>query len=242
MSNIEINTAQNVTIEYELATLKDRAFAYFLDLIIMGVCFIIFLLLFLSITKSGDLKYFNYIIIIPISFFYSILFEVLKNGQTPGKIAMKIKVVKVDGKEPMLNSYLTRWVFSLLDIHLTFGSVATILVSSTRNHQRLGDILANTTVIRFKPNYSLNLSDLINRASLETYVPQYPEVRKFTDADMLLVKNTIERVREYPNQAHAEALTMLVDRIKDQLGIVHTPKNKLEFLKTLLKDYIVLTR
>jgi hypothetical protein len=151
-------------------------------------------------------------------------------------------VVKITGQEPSLNDYLTRWVFRMIDIYFSLGALASFLISSSDKNQRLGDILANTTIIKYKPNYNLNLSDLINRTTIENYQPKYPEVRKFKEEDMLLVKTVIERVRQYPNQAHYEALNTLVEKIKSQMNLKDIPRDKIEFLKTLLKDYIILTR
>lgn len=242
MSNIEINTSQNVTIEYQLASLKDRVFAFLLDFLI--IVFSIFFLLIFSIMVLGENKaqYALYLVAIPLFFFYSLLFEIFNGGKSPGKAALRIRVVKINGQEATLNDFLTRWVFRMIDIYFSLGSVASFLVSSSDKNQRLGDILASTTLIRYRPDYSFNLSDLLNRASVENYEPKFPEVRKFREEDMLLVKTMIERIRMYPNQAHYEALNMLVDKIRTELNIKEAPKNKIEFLKIILKDYIVLTR
>ncbi|MBX9851315.1 MAG: RDD family protein [Cytophagaceae bacterium] len=246
MANIEINTSQNVTIEYELAPLRDRILAFILDSIIMWagifVLFLLCLLFFQTRDMENFMGYFLYLVILPIFFFYSLVSEIIGNGLTIGKSALKIKIVKLNGKEPQLNDFITRWVFRSIDIYLSLGSIASLLISSSDKNQRMGDILANTAVIKFKPTYVIALKDLLNRTSLENYQPVYSEVTRFKDEDMLLVKQVIDRVEKHPNIAHYEALNQLVEKITQQLNISQRPKNKIEFLKTLLKDYIVLTR
>lgn len=242
MANIEINTTQNVTIEYELAPLRDRIIAYILDLLIMTGIYILALFLFMMISKGKNMELFFFLFVLPMFLFYSLLFEIFNNGRSLGKAALNIKVVKITGQEPSLNDYITRWVFRMIDIYFSLGALASFLISSSDKNQRLGDILANTTIIKYKPNYNLHLSDLINRTTIENYQPKFPEVRKFKEEDMLLVKTVIERVRQYPNQAHYEALNLLVEKIKGQMNLKETPRDKVEFLKTLLKDYIILTR
>ncbi len=59
---------------------------------------------------------------------------------------------------------------------------------------------------------------------------------------MLLIKNIIARYRSYPNQAHQEVVNQLVEKLQQELDINEIPRNKIEFLKTLIRDYIVLTR
>ena len=59
---------------------------------------------------------------------------------------------------------------------------------------------------------------------------------------MLLIKSIITRSRLYRNKAHREVVDDLVVRLKDELDLEKMPPNKIEFLKTLIRDYIVLTR
>jgi hypothetical protein len=51
----------------------------------------------------------------------------------------------------------------------------------------------------------------------------------------------LKKTTQYPNEAHKRAFDLLVEKIATELDL-KIPKNKVDFLKTLLKDYIVLTR
>ena len=59
---------------------------------------------------------------------------------------------------------------------------------------------------------------------------------------MLLIKQTIDRYIEYKNDSHRDAVHDLVILIKERLDIVEEIPNQVQFLRTLIKDYIVLTR
>jgi len=63
-----------------------------------------------------------------------------------------------------------------------------------------------------------------------------------SEKDMLLIKSIITRSRIYKNQAHRDVVNDLVLKLKDELNLDKIPPNKVEFLKTLIRDYIVLTR
>lgn len=241
MPNIEINTAQNVTIQYELAGLKDRILAFLLDMLILGAGFLI--LLGISAIMPGIARdIMLYAVAVPAIVFYSLVSEIVGNGQSIGKAALSIKVVKITGKHATLSDYLLRWCFRFIDIWMSLGSIASMLISSSSKAQRMGDMLANTAIIKAKPSINMSLHDLLNISSIDTYQPQFPEIRKMTEEDMLLVKTVIERVKKYPNAAHLEALDMMVKHMMHQLQIPSVPVNKTEFLRTLLRDYIVLTR
>jgi uncharacterized RDD family membrane protein YckC len=242
MRTIEITTTQNVTIEYELASFRDRFFAFFLDFWILNFSLLLLWLLWMYIFGMDSSSYFIYLVLLPIYLFYSPASEIWMNGQSLGKKAIGIKVAKLNGKQPVISDYLIRWAFRLVDIWFSSGTIAAVLVNSTLRGQRLGDMLAHTTVIKTRSSLSIGIADVLRINTRENYEPQYPQVARLNEQDMLLIKLVIERTKKYNNTAHKEALDMLVQKLKTVLDINETPKDKVGFLKTLLNDYIVLTR
>ncbi|MEW6470061.1 MAG: RDD family protein [Bacteroidota bacterium] len=242
--SIEIVTTQNVPIVYELAGLRDRALAFLLDSLIIWGGILVFGLLFLAagLWDEDSVIFYWFFIAIPIFFFYTPLMEILNDGQTVGKMALRIKVVKLNGREVSLGDYLMRWVFRSIEIYFCAGSIASMMVSSSDKGQRLGDLLANTTVIRLQPRLNMTMSDLQRINTKENYQPRFPEVRKVSEEDMLLVKHVLERFQKFSNNAHKQALIETAEAMARQLHLDKAPNNKVEFLKVLLRDYIVLTR
>ena len=80
-------------------------------------------------------------------FFYNLAFEILMNGQTLGKRALNIKVVRLDGTSPTIANYIFRFILWPIDVFLS-GSIAITLISLTKNGQRLGDLAGGTTVVK----------------------------------------------------------------------------------------------
>ena len=68
-------------------------------------------------------------------------------GQTLAKKLFRLHVVDLNGMSPHVGQALIRRVFDLLDI-FTLGVFGLLLVNYTETSQRLGDMLAETTVIR----------------------------------------------------------------------------------------------
>ena len=171
------------------------------------------------------------------------LFDILNNGQTPGKMAFNIRVIRLDGKEPKWSDKAIRAILHLIDSLFCFGLIGSMLVKTTLRSQRLGDLASNTTVIKlFSNRYSFNLSNVLSIHSIGTYTPQFPQVRNLTERDMLFIKTALTRHQEFPNQAHAAAIIDLSYHLRNILEIEDAPESHTEFLKTLLRDYIVLTR
>lgn len=247
MQTIDITTTQNVTIEYELAPLRDRILAFFIDLLIIvfGYLIVIYTLMSTLGTILEDGLVGNAVFgLMPIILLmgYQFLSEVLANGQSWGKKAMKIKVARLDGLEASTSDYLLRAVFHIVDTIFSGGVLAILFISSSAKNQRLGDLTANTTVIKLNSDMRFSLPDILKIDSLTDYEPQYPEVTRLTEQDMLVVKNAIKRYQLYKNQAHAVIISEVTKQVSEQLNITQVPKNKVEFLKILIRDYIVLTR
>jgi uncharacterized RDD family membrane protein YckC len=242
MKTTEINTAQKVTIQYELASLGNRFMAYFIDLLIMGGLLTLLAIMGGAADLFRNDSIFVYIILVPIFVFYTLASEILMDGQTFGKKAIGLKVVKLNGDAPSIHDYVMRWMFRFVDIFMSLGSVAALLINASAKSQRLGGLLSGTTVIRVNSQRTFSLNDILKISTIDTYEPQYPAVRKFNEKEMLFMKKVLERERRYPNDAHKKAVKDLSKHVGLQLGLTKIPKDRSKFLRTLINDYIVLTR
>jgi hypothetical protein len=182
------------------------------------------------------------LLIMPVMTFYTLVCEIWMNGRTPGKSLLGIRVIRIDGQQPSFADYLLRWSFRMIDIYLSFGLLAAIGISSNERGQRLGDTLSQCTVVRVSKKLHLSLADLMKIESRETYQPQYPQIAHFKESDIFLIKHTIERYQRYKNNAHQQALKELSRSFQDKLKCEIAPVNDIQFLRTLIKDYVVMTR
>jgi uncharacterized RDD family membrane protein YckC len=243
MKSIEIKTTQNVTLEYELADLRDRVVAFLIDLVIMGVVITVLSMVGFSTFVASDMaRQIFAIFLICIFLFYSLVLEIFNHGQSFGKMAMKIQVIKTVGGRATFSDYVARWVFRMIDIYFSMGGIASILVASSPKAQRIGDMVANTAVVKLTPKMDLKLADLLNIQSKESYTPVYTEAKHLEEEDVLLIKSALSRYTRYKNNGHQEAIRLLAQQIRNILGLSSTAEGDLQFLKTVLKDYVVLTR
>lgn len=245
--SVAINTAQNVTIEYELASLRDRCLAWLIDVFVVTFAYIIMFQLINVVVKFRHMGtgWGVFLGLLPflIYFLYNACFEIWNNGQTLGKKTMNIRVLRLDGKDPEWSDLLLRSVMHLVDSMFTLGFVGILLIKTTPKQQRLGDLAAHTTVIKlFSDSYLYRLDSILNIATSATYEPVFPQVKALSERDMIYIKTVLDRHKLYPNQAHHEVVEDLVTHLMPILQIEDRPPNRVEFLKTLLRDYIVLTR
>ena len=243
MKIIEIDTAQKVQIQYELAGFGNRAAAFLVDLMIIWGAF--FLTMVFALISLGEHTYgyaFYLMVVVPLLLSYTLISEILFNGQTIGKRLIGIKVVKLNGDAPTSQDFFMRWVFRPLDIWLSFGVLALVLIKYSERSQRLGCLLSNTAVIRLNQSRSFNLNEILKISSTKDYQPRYPQVVQFREEDMLFIKRVLERAKTYPNAAHQQAVKQLSQRVAEQLEVFKLEQKPSDFLRTLIMDYVVLTR
>ncbi|MGB6083749.1 RDD family protein [Moheibacter sp.] len=189
--------------------------------------------------------------------FYSLWTETLFNGQTLGKLICKIKVVKLNGYRAGFTEYFTRWAFRLIDfwtgsfmllffipifgeetavilagmLLMMSGLVAFILIIRTRNSQRLGDIVAGTTVLKLREKHSIDITILEDIK--ETYVPRYSQVMRLTDNDARIIKDTFVIARKNRDYTTLKRLRNKLENVMD----VKADQSDVEFIDTVMKDF-----
>ena len=144
---ITIPTPEGVELELTLAGLGSRAVAGAVDLILKLLLVGMLLTLLLGALGSAGV-----ILILPAiglsMLAYDVAFEVLADGRTPGKRGTGLRVVRSSGRRVDFMASMIRNLVRLVDGYpLGFmPTVVSILV--TRRNQRLGDLAADTVVVR----------------------------------------------------------------------------------------------
>jgi uncharacterized RDD family membrane protein YckC len=235
MEIITVHTTQNIDIDYEIGGLGERILAYLIDLAIFVALAIIGGILTSVLSDVGIAVYF--IIIGLTLLFYDLVCESFFNGQSAGKVVMKIRVISLDGTRPKFSQFLLRWLFRLIDFSLTswLGGVITIIL--TEKGQRIGDIIAGTVVIRTKPR--TNMNNLVFATVEDGYQPVFAQAGQLKDTDISLIHEVIE---SYFKTGNNVAVYKMADRIREYLQISLPPNmNSMQFLQTIIKDYSHIT-
>lgn len=244
MTEITINTAQNVTINFKAASLGERILAFAVDMALkiaylMAVYYLLYDVFnidrFLSSFDNWEYGVISFIIFIPF-IFYTLFFETWTGGQTPGKRLLKIKVVKLEGYQARFSDYFSRWLLRLVDILLFMGLPALLGIIFTRKSQRLGDMVTDSTVISVKSNVQLNhrfLNDLSNE-----YVVMFPTVLRLSDHDMNIIKKAYQTA---VLQNDVQMLHKLVLKIEEVTHIQNKNLNPHQFIQVIINDFNHLT-
>ncbi|MFN3020403.1 RDD family protein [Chryseobacterium sp. TY3] len=242
MNQIGINTSQNVNINFKIASVGERFFAFIIDMLIKGAYgFAVFWILFDVLGIGGlmqgwdswSIGAFMSIFYLPV-ILYTFVLESLFEGQTLGKKLLKIRVVKIDGYQATFVDYLMRWFMRLIDVYSNFGVVGLISMVSSKYNQRLGDVVSGCAVISLKNEF--NISHTILEELKEDYVPIFPQVILLNDNDMRIIKENYERAIKSKDNI---IIKKLADKIKQTINLDTTnfSYSDLQFINVVIKDY-----
>lgn len=234
MQTVRVRTTQNVFIDYPVASIGDRILGHLIDRIIL----ILYSVAVVAALVNLDVELW-YVWLILLGFpwmFYCLLFEIFMNGQTPGKQVMKTKVVRLNGTPPTVGDYLLRWIFSFVDFYILSGALAVVIIAMGGKGQRLGDIVAGTSVVKLIEQHQISANEVFVTAE-EMHVPTFTQVTQLSDKDIELILRALEVNRE---QGNVQPVMIITEKIKSLLGI-QTDLPPVKFLYTIIKDYNSLT-
>jgi uncharacterized RDD family membrane protein YckC len=180
-------TPENIPLILEPAGLATRFCAMFIDLLLQLLAGLVFLVLFASLAalgisfdflsgepgKGGVLGYIAIavLVLLVFAFFsgYFIVFELLWNGQTPGKRVFNLRVVRDGGYPIDLGASAARNLVRMADFLPISYALGALTMFFNPNYKRLGDLVGGTVVIKERPG--VNLPDF-KRSSTAAFVGQ----------------------------------------------------------------------
>ncbi|QAX86586.1 hypothetical protein C2E19_23275 [Pseudomonas sp. DTU12.3] len=141
----QVETPEGIDLPLRPAGLMVRALAFTIDLGLRGV---ILGVLFIALAFLGKLGMgLGSLLLFAVSWWYMVLFEVLRQGRSPGKQWMGLRVVHDDGTAVGWSASLLRNLLRFVDL-LPFGYFfGAISCLQHPTFKRLGDIAAGTLVV-----------------------------------------------------------------------------------------------
>ena len=141
----QVETPEGIDLPLRPAGLMVRAIAFTIDLLLRGL---ILGLLFLLLATLGKLGIgLGSLLLFAVSWWYMVLFEVLRQGRSPGKQWMGLRVVHDDGTPVGWSASLLRNLLRFVDL-MPFGYfLGAISCLQHPTFKRLGDIAAGTLVV-----------------------------------------------------------------------------------------------
>lgn len=147
-----IDSPEQVRFEVRLAGPARRGLAYAIDLLIkLGVLLGLGILLLIGGMSRSELGGWTLGVYVLVAFFmewgYGVLFESITSGRTPGKRAMRLRVVKEGGHPINFMDAFLRNLLRAADFLPSGYALGVVVMGLDPRFRRLGDLVAGTMVV-----------------------------------------------------------------------------------------------
>lgn len=230
---LQIDTPENVSFDYDvsgigsrfLAALVDTLLILLLQAIALGTAALVSQVDVLNDTLGPWVVAAFSLLAFVFFWGYYIFFEILWNGQTPGKRWVKLRVIRLDGTPVSVVEVIVRNLVRLIDFMpfaYAFG-VTTMFV--TEKSRRLGDLAAGTVVVHERLGADLLEGRVTRQAALSTVtarvgLPDNFPLEKLTERDIQMLEDFILRRAQLPNRS--ELARHILTSLYTRLGLAPT--------------------
>jgi uncharacterized RDD family membrane protein YckC len=218
--SLDVATPERVALTLPVAGIGYRCLAWLVDATLLFFFWVVAYFVF-SLLVSDILVFFRELSgltqtllglgLFATQWLYWTLGEVFFNGQTPGKRVLGIRVVRADGSPVGLYESAVRNLCRVVDFMPILYATGCISMLLTRQHRRLGDLLAGTLLVREE------------RIDLDKYTaaPEAPPVAAVASASTRLAAEDVELILAFlarAPQLEPEARFRLGTKLVEQLG------------------------
>ncbi|MGW4064447.1 RDD family protein [Amycolatopsis sp. NPDC004747] len=206
----ELVTGEAVVLDLRVAKLASRALAMALDVLVQFSLLVgAAMVLSFALPLGDDSLFLALLLVLTVLIMvgYPVVFETLSRGRSLGKMAVGLRVVRVDGGPIRFRHALVRglagfvvdfWALGL------FGAVAVIVSLCSSDGRRVGDFLAGTLVVRDRvPDGAGYAAAVAMPPGLEGWASQL-DLTRLPDGLALSSRQFLARFRELsPEASHA---------------------------------------
>lgn len=234
LNRITLQTPESVELEFLLAGIGNRSLALLIDYIVWGSMLFVFTItvtifnqlitgIFKQIFGSQASLWLSAIalmIFFLIYVGYFVFFEVIWQGQTPGKRYTKIRVIRDDGRRESIQQALLRALLRPVDDLLTIGF---FLILLGKQEKRLGDIVAGTLVIQEEYLVAPSFQVSSQGEELVAELLQTANIAQLKPDDFALIRDYLQRRKNISPKAKAELSLNLARQTRTIIDLKKLP-------------------
>lgn len=225
--HLSVETPEQISINYQKAGVGSRFYAALLDTLLLGLIVLIGLYVNYNFLREFGEVLGNWlgaiggILIFAMFWGYFMLFEITTNGQSPGKYALGLRVIKDGGYPISFGDSAIRNLVRLVDFLPFFYGTGLIVMLISGNWQRLGDLAAGTLVVRTTRKTKVDLNQSITPTDISSDEPLYSDWIQpmlVTDSDFDMIKEYLRRRPELSPIRRLELARTIGRPIAEKMG------------------------
>ncbi|MHB2020829.1 MAG: RDD family protein [Candidatus Xenobia bacterium] len=222
---LSVLTPENLEVTYRVAGLGTRALAWLIDALVLAVVLSLLQQIFNMMAFGQKFDIWLQAILASLAFViincYFIFCEHKMGGQTPGKRAMNLRVIRSGGYPLRFSDSLVRNLLRNVDWLPALYGAGTLCMLLTHENRRLGDLAAGTYVIKEEPPLP---------AANDVPAPRdrYPEVVRLRGEEIDLVRLFFQRLPFLDHRHRADLGYRLAEYLAGRLEMRVPPDRSSE--------------
>jgi uncharacterized RDD family membrane protein YckC len=244
--SLDVATPERVALSLPVAGIGYRCLAYLADLFLLFLFWVVAYFTFTLLVSdvlgffqelSGLIQTLLVVGVFATQWVYWTAAEVLMGGQTPGKRLVGIRVVRVDGSPVGVLESAVRNLVRGVDFLPIAYAVGCLCVLLTRQHRRLGDMLAGTLLVREE---RIDLDKYTSPATGSVSPPASTRSERLAPEDEELILSFLTRAPGLEPEARKRLGAKLVERYGglDEAGratVLASPQSIEAFLRARVR-------
>ncbi|HZQ10665.1 MAG TPA: RDD family protein [Anaerolineae bacterium] len=221
-----VETPENIRFGYDIADIGSRFLAIFIDTLIQST---IYILLFIAVAflaaQLSDLPLprpvndFLAVVVILVLFLiqfgYFLFFEIILNGQTPGKRLFHLRVIKDNGQPLSALDTIIRNIVRIIDYFPFLYGVGLVTMFLNVRAKRLGDYAAGTIVVKMRDQ--IRLSDLQTAPTAPLPINLPIGIGRLDESDIALAESFLQRRANFVNRE--QLAVEIAQRLARKMGV-----------------------
>lgn len=261
-----IDTPENIDFSYTIAGIGSRFLAAIIDtflLFIVQVFLVGVLYGFIHLFNAddGNESVMSVLLavwgVVSFAFFwgYYIFFEMLWNGQSPGKRLIRLRVVREGGRPITFVASAIRNLIRVIDFLPALYGLGVVVMFIDRHARRLGDFAGGTLVVKERATVSLDsllvraeqgVGSQVSRAdvlrmaaapSSPSSAPPIPNIHLLSNNEYDLIQEFLWRRKELGKESRERLGRQLAEKIAATLSVSVSHADRESFLEQVVGEY-----
>ena len=222
--HLSIETPEQIEINYSIAGIGSRFYAALIDIAVMTpIAFIGAYVTIRAITGLDEILG-NWLgAIAGVATFallwgYYMVCEITMNGQSPGKRALGLRVIKVHGYPISFSDSAIRNLVRIVDFLPFLYGAGLVTMLSNKNWQRLGDLAAGTLVVKEDTKVSPNPARTPTIRKSTFVYTDWIQLDQLTDAELASIREYLSRRGILPRLRRIQLVRAIGTPIARKMG------------------------
>ena len=222
--HLSIETPEQIKIDYSIAGIGSRFYAALIDIAVLTPIVLIGMYVTVRAMIDLDQRLGNWLAAVAgvatfaLQWGYYMAFEITTNGQSPGKRALGLRVIKVHGYPISFSDSVIRNLVRIVDFLPFFYGAGLLAMLSNKNWQRLGDLAAGTLVVKEDTKvYPKPVRVPTIRKSTFVYA-DWIQLEQLTDAELVSIREYLSRRGTLPRLRRIQLVRAIGTPIARKMG------------------------